>query len=406
MLTSVLRRPWFLLLVVSLLSVADSSLLAAPPANVVILPFSNLTPTRSLDWVGESLSVAVFESLSNELGFVISPEERDETLRQMNVRKYAPLTEASVLEIGVNLDAEFVVSGSFELLPAPKDGPATATLSIRARLWNARKLQRVKDLQVTGALAELSLLQGRLAWQILTAFRPEFASREREYQQAHPVVRLDALERYVRGLMATGFDQKYRLFTAAIRLQPDYSGACYQLGSLYYARHEYRTAADWLGKVSPGDAHAREALFRLGLARYHTGEFRLSADSFAKVASVIPLSEVLNNLGLAQLRAGDARAAENLRAAAESDPADPDYAFNLGYERFRKGDFEAAARAFELVLARRPADPAAAALLERCHDTAAARPGPARPDALERLKENYDESAWRQLKAMVEAPPR
>jgi tetratricopeptide (TPR) repeat protein len=401
MLCGVLRRPGFPCLVLLFLLVLSPLRGSAnPPENVLVLPFSNLSANRSLDWVGESFAVSIFQALSGELPFVVQPEERDNALRQMNVRKYAPLTTASMIEIAVNLDAVMVVAGSVEAIPGTNG--ARDGLRVRAQLYNARKLRHIKDFDVSGKMDDISLVQSHLAWQILSSLRPEAAPAEQEYLAARPPVRLDAIERYVRGLMAASYDQKLRLFTAAARLQPDYSAACYELGTLYYSRHEFRGAAEWLERVAPADAHFRQALFRLGLARYHTGDFKLSVDAFEKLSRAISLSEVLNNLGVAQLRSGDGQAIGNLQKAIEGDPADPDYSFNAGLAMYRKGDFEAATSLLESTLARKPGDEVAERLLGKCKRKEAARPGEVRSEALERIKENYDETAWLQLKALID----
>jgi tetratricopeptide (TPR) repeat protein len=401
MLCGVLRRPGFPYLVfLFLLVLSPLRGSANPPENVLVLPFSNLSANHSLDWVGESFAVSIFQALSGELPFVVQPEERDNALRQMNVRKYAPLTTASMIEIAVNLDAVMVVAGSVEAIPGANG--ARDGLRVRAQLYNARKLRHIKDFDVSGKMDDISLVQSHLAWQILSSLRPEAAPAEQEYLAARPPVRLDAIERYVRGLMAASYDQKLKLFTAAARLQPDYSAACYELGTLYYSRHEFRSAAEWLERVAPADAHFRQALFRLGLARYHTGDFKLSVDAFEKLSRAISLSEVLNNLGVAQLRSGDAQAIGNLQKAIEGDPADPDYSFNAGLAMYRKGDFEAATSLLESTLARKPGDEVAERLLGKCKRKEAARPGEVRSEALERIKENYDETAWLQLKALID----
>jgi tetratricopeptide (TPR) repeat protein len=374
------------------------------PENVVVLPFSNPSSNHNLDWVGESVSLAVFQTLAGELPFVIQPEERDATLRQMNVRKYAPLTKATVIEIAVNLDAVLVVTGSVEGTQGANGTPGA--LRVRAQLYNARKLQHIKDFDVSGKFDDLSLVQAHLSWQILSALQPAAAPTEQDYLAVHPPVRVDAIERYVRGLMAPTPDQKFKLFTAAARLQPEYSDASYALGSLYYSRHEFRSAADWLSRVAPADAHFRQALFRLGLARYHTGDYRQAVAAFEKLSDSIALSEVLNNLGVAQLRAGDARAVESLQKAVEGDTSDPDYAFNAGLALYRKGDFDGATRALEAALTRKPDDEIAGELIERCKRKEPARPGDVRIESLERIKENYDETAWLQLKALVGAEGR
>ena len=400
-LCSVLRRLGFFHLFGLFLLMSAPPLRAAnPPENVVVLPFSNLSANRNLDWVGESISVAVFQTLSGELPFVVQPEERDSALRQMNVKKYAPLTKASVIEIAVNLDAVLVVSGSVETIPGASGGHES--LRVRAQLYNARKLRHVKDFDVSGKLDDLSLVQSHLAWQILSELQPGSAPTEQAYLAAHPPVRLDAIERYVRGLIATAPDQKFKLFTAAARLQPDYSDACYALGSLYYSRREYRSASEWLERVAPADAHFRQALFRLGLARYHTGDYRQSVAAFEQLSRAISLSEVLNNLGVAQLRSGDPGASASLQKAIEGDASDPDYSFNAGLALYRKGEFDAAIPLLESTLARKPGDEAASRLLDKCRRKEAARPGELKSEGLERIKENYDEAAWLQLKALLD----
>jgi len=401
MLCGVLRRlgfPFFPVLFLMVLAPLWGA--ANPPENVLILPFSNLSANHNLDWVGESFAVSVFQSLSGELPFVVQPEDRDSAMRQMNVRKYAPLTRASVIEIAVNLDAVLVVSGSVEVIPGANG--ARDGLRVRAQLYNARKLRHIKDFEVSGKMDDLSLVQAHLAWQILSALRPETVPTESEYLAVRPPVRLDAIERYVRGLIATSYDQKFKLFTAAARLQPDYSAACYELGSLYYSRHEYRSAAEWLARVASADAHFHQSLFRLGLAHYHTGDYKLSAEAFEKLSQAISLSEVLNNLGVAQLRSGDPQSAGNLQKATEGDPADPDYSFNAGLALYRKGDFDAAIPLLESSLTHKPGDEAASRLLDKCKRKEAARPGELKAEALERIKENYDETAWLQLKALID----
>jgi len=404
MLCGVLRRLGLIFWAGLFLAGGAPLLTAAAPENVLVVPFSNLGSNHNLDWVGESLAVELFETLAAELPFVVRPEERDVILRRMNLRKYAPLTEATVLEIAFNLDAVLVVSGDYEWTPA--SAATRAGLKLHARLLNARRLQRVKEFEIEGNFDELSLLQARLAWQVLAALKPAGSLTEKDYLASHPPVRLDALERYVRGLTAASYDQKHRLFSAAVRLQPGYSGPCYQLGALYYSRREFRSAAEWLAKVAPADAHFHDAQFRLGLACYHTGDYRSSVEAFQKLAQATPLSEVLNNLGVAELRAGDPHSADSFKQAIEGDPADPDYYFNAGYNLFRNNNFEAAARLFEEVLARQPGDPTAADLLVRCKRHEAAHPGDLDSQAPERLKENYDETAWRQLKAMIEPAPK
>jgi tetratricopeptide (TPR) repeat protein len=162
-------------------------------------------------------------------------------------------------------------------------------------------------------------------------------------------------------------------------------------------------AADHLDKVARTDANYRTATFLLGLCHYRLRDFAAAEKAFQSVAESVPLNEVLNNLAAAQSRQNSPVALENFQKALEGDSNDPDYHFNVGYALFRRGNLEAAAERFRAVLDRDPADTEAITMLGRAlkKQTAAARGG-LQSQGLERLKETYEESAYLQLKAVIE----
>jgi len=249
-------------------------------------------------------------------------------------------------------------------------------------------------------MEDLAAEQTRVAWQALRLVSPRRAPTEAEFQRQHPQVRLDAMENYIRGLLAATPDQKQKLFAQAIRLEPDFSQACFQLGMLAYARKDYKTAGDWLEKVTSTDMRYRQAQFYLGISRYEMGNFAGSISAFDLVAKTVPLSEVLNNLGAAQSRLNQPQAIDNFAKALEGDPSDPIYHFNVGYALWRQHKFDAAAERFRAVLARDPQDTAATIMLGKCLKQAG--PQAVENDRLERLKTTYEESAYRQLKAVLQ----
>ena len=369
--------------------------------TVLIVPFFNVSKARNLDWIGDSLSETILESFAAEGVGVVPAENRDEILRQMSVRRYAVLTRASVMEIAVNCDAGLVLYGEFDFTPAQAGGSSKGTLQVALRILDVRRMKRGAEFNITGPLEELSTLQSRLAWQSLHSIAPDTTHTEEDFRRSHPPVRIDALESYIRGLLATQTDLKYKLFTNAVRLEPSYSQPCFYLGKLNYAARTYRGAADWLQKVNPADIHYRESLFFLGLSRFQTGDFKAAAEVLQKLAGMIPLAEVLNNLGAAQLRVGDLGAAASFLKAVELDPADPVYHYNSGYALWRKGDYEPAADSFRAALQRKPEDDTATLMLGRCLKKQGPRPGDLKTEALERLKTEYNESAWLALKSML-----
>jgi len=80
----------------------------------------------------------------------------------------------------------------------------------------------------------------------------------------------------------------------------------------------------------------------------------------------------------------------------EGDEAEPAYHFNLAYVLMLRGEYEAAAKEFRAVLERTPDDVESTQLLGRC-----LRPAGPPAVGLERLKTEYQESAYLQLKAIL-----
>lgn len=370
--------------------------------TVLVLPFFNQSNSGNLDWIGESISEAVRESLISGGVLALDREDRLEAFRRLSLRPKALLTHASVIKAGEVLDASDVIYGTYELSssPAGSAGGSRGTLRISARILNLKRFRQGSELAESGPLEDLAVLEDRLSWQTLQTLTPQTTPAEDEFLRARPHVRLDALESYIRGLLAANAEQQHRFFMQAARLDESYSQPCFQLGKSYWARKDYRAAAGWLTRVTRNDPHYLEAQFFLGLCDYHMGDYSSAARCFDTVAATVPLNEVYNDLGAAQVRSNPATAIESFRKALEGDRADPDYHFNLGYALWKAGLFAPAAESFRAVLERNPNDEEAAALLVHADRSEPARPG---SENLERLKTNYEETAYRELKAELES---
>jgi tetratricopeptide (TPR) repeat protein len=372
--------------------------------SILILPFANSTAVRGLDWIGESVAETLRDRLVGAgLPHVFERSERQEAFRRLSVRPYVPLTRATALKLGLAADADVILYGDYEIL-APASAAVTPQSSVRftARVLDGRLLRSGLEFASTGRLHELAVLQNHLAWQTLQALVPALAPSYTEFDRAHPAIRVDAIESYVRGLMAVKPEEKYRLLSEAANLDPRYSQARFELGRLQLDRGNYRDAASWLDQVPAADVHHLEAQFLLGIARYKAGEYFGAEQAFERVVADLPLSRVQNNLALAQARQGRPKSAENLLKAREDNPTDADYAFNAGYLLWRQGQFKAALEPLQLAVSLNPADTEASMFLGLCRTGDPASLKDASLDGRERLKTRLDETAYRQLKMLVE----
>jgi tetratricopeptide (TPR) repeat protein len=388
-------------------------LLAAIPVfgdTAAVLSFWNGGPAAAsqtnLDWIGASIAETVRESLGSRGILTLENNELDDAFRQLNLRQRTPLSEASIIKIGESVDAEQVIYGTFEFTPAssaPGSG-ARGSLKITARIIDRRHLRLGPEFSETGAIEDLATLQAHLAWRALSLVAPKLAPPESEFRSLQTPIRLDAEENYVRGLLARDPAQKEKFFLQAARLDARFNHPCYQLGQMHYQRKDYRQAVEWLEKVGSEDIHFREATFLLGLARFQSGDYAGAQKSFQLIAATVPLGEVFNNLGAAESRRNLPQAVDDFRKAAEGDASDPTYRFNLGYALWKKGDFAAAAENFRAAADRNPGDQLAPLLLDRCLKKQGFRPATdARLANLERLKTDYQERAYWQLKSMLDS---
>ncbi len=371
--------------------------------TVLVLPFANGSSSSNLDWIGESISQTIFEALASRGILVLDREDRQEVYRRLSIRPSARLTRASVIKVAEALDAAVAIHGQFEFTPAAQQPGASARGSLRIAGYSIdmKKMRKGGEFSASGALEDLASLQARLAWQVLGFVAPELTPPLEAFLSERRTVRLDAIENYTRGLLAASAEQKHRYFTQAVRLDDGFPQPAFELGRLYWDKKEYRLAADWLSRLKPSAPRYMEANFLLGLCRYYLGDFAGAQTAFAIVAQAVPLNEVFNNLGSAQSRRNLPDALGNFEKALEGDGTDPDYRFNVGYALWKRGDFARAAQSFRAVLDRNPEDAQATAMLGRCIKSIGPRPADRASEGLERVKTNYEEGAYRQLKAAL-----
>jgi Tfp pilus assembly protein PilF len=379
--------------------------------TAAVLPFFNYTKSANLDWIGESVAERIRESLASEGLLLVSREDRTEVYKRLSIRPTAILTRATIFKIGQSLDASQIIFGTYELatavVPAPAPGQPPAPIDPNPALHGTLRLTGfVIDLKhmrlgptftAEGPMTDLSVIQTKVAWLVLHYLAPKSSITEAEFMQTRPPVRVDALESFIRGLLAPSDDAKIKLFTQATKIDEHYSEPAFQLGRLYFGKKQYRDSSLWFAKVAVTDSHYMEAMFFLGLCRFYQGDYDSAIKQFQTVSQSVPLNEVFNNLGAAQSRLDKPEAVENFRKALEGDNTDPDYWFNVGMLLWKQGQFAAAKEKFIAVLERNPQDQEAGDMLGRVTRNEGAKATVASPK--ERVKITFEETAFLQLKA-------
>ncbi|MBI2683048.1 MAG: tetratricopeptide repeat protein [Acidobacteriales bacterium] len=362
---------------------------------VVVLPFENQSKAPGLEWIGESFPEVLGPRLVAARLMVVSRDDRLYAFDRLGIPAHGRISRATVYRIAQEMDADYVVLGRFNF-----DGKQ---FTARAQVLDLRKIRITNEVVESGALTQLVEIQNALAWGLLRQLDLMYAQSKQEYAGSTPRVRLDALENYIRGTLAARRQDRVKYFKEAVKLNPDYAAALLALGKAYFESKEYEAASATFGRVTPANPLAAEANFFRGLAEFYLGNNAKAAEAFRFTADRIPLVEVYNNLGVVSARMGTKDAAQYFDRATQADSKDPDYHFNLGVVLYRNGDLAGAQREIKQTLAILPQDAEAATVLQA---VTSAKPYPKSPaegrQPLERIKRNYDETAYRQLESEIQ----
>ncbi|HEY6271026.1 MAG TPA: tetratricopeptide repeat protein [Terriglobales bacterium] len=360
-----------------------------PSQIVLIMPFENNSGVPGIDWLGEAFPEVLGARLNTGPLFIVSRADRLRAFDRLGLPAAAKPSRATIYEIAQELDADYVLMGNYLY-----DG---ATLTVHAQLMNVGQLRLSPEMIESGPLNSLIAIQTSVAWDVLNTLKWLYIPGKQQYVAQFPPMRLDALESYIRGVIAGNSQERISHFKETARLDPTHTLAMLQLGKAYYETKDYDNAVVWLAKIPKTDLIANEAQFYLGLAAFYAGQTDTADAAFRFLAARLPLPEVYNNLGVTAARLGDHEARSYFEKSVQTDPNDPDYHFNLAVELYRQGRSQEAVRELKDVLTL-SADGEAKSFLETLNSTG--QP-PARMP-LERIKRNYDESSFRQLAMEIE----
>ena len=356
---------------------------------VLVMPFDNQSGQSPLEWIGDSFPDTLNQRLTSAGYLTISREDREFALEHLGLPTDFKPSRATMIRIAQNLDADFVVVGSFTV----KD----SRISVEARLLDVKQLRLSQPVSDSAELQRLFDVENSLSWKLARQMDPHFSVAQQTFLSASAGIRLSSFENYIRGTDATAPEEQVKRLQMAVAESPNYAAAVLALGKAQYANRDYDKAAATFAKIPASDRRSLEGEFYLGLSRFNTAKYAEAETAFAFVAARLPLPEVVNNQGVAASRRGR-DATPLFQRAVSADPKDPDYHYNLAVTLLRKGDTAGAAREADAALKLRPADNEAADLKNRIASGRTAPAGTADPSvqSTERIRRTYSEASFRQ----------
>jgi TolB-like protein len=195
-----------LALILTLATLAGGQAPVAVPRTVLVVPFENLSKAPGIEWIGESFPEVLSQRMAVPGWIVGSREERQRAFDRAGLPADLHPSRATLYRIAEQLDKDYVVLGTYNF-----DGQKFTTT---ARLLDIKRARLSAELQHEGPLPQLVAVQTELAWELLRQLDSAFpVSRETFVASAAPI-RLDALENYVRGVLATKRSAFAKLFAS------------------------------------------------------------------------------------------------------------------------------------------------------------------------------------------------
>ena len=368
---------------------------------VLVLPFDNHSGITSLNWIGDSLPDTLNKRLTSAGFLTISHDDRQFAYDHLGLPADFRPTRATTIRIADQLDANYVILGSYTVVPAAGGGAGGAAknrIVIQAKVLSMDSLRLSGVIEDSAELIRLFDVENAIAWKVAGAMDPHFSVSEQTFLAAPGAVPLPAFEDYIRGINSTG-DERLKRLKNAVSQVPNYPAALLELGKEQYAQRDFDGAAATLGKVPKTDRLALEANFYLGLAEFNSANYAGAQAAFSFVASRLPLPEVVNNEAVAVSRQGK-DSVDLFRKASDADPSDEDYHYNLAVAMFRRGDTVGATREAEAALKLKATDNEAIELLAQLRKVPAGTKLKADAEGgfspLERIRRNYSETGFRQ----------
>src|SRR2546427_635332 len=170
--------------------------------SFLVFPFENTGGGPRLDWLSEGLEELTIERLSAAGKPVFTHEARTSELERYGLPSSAKFSRATMLHVAGELDADFVIFGSYTF-----DGNI---LSVQAHLLRVSPAALFPPVRETGLLETLMDLHTRLVWRLFSANDRNFAMGLADFSRAQRPLRLDAFEHFVRGRLATQEEARTR----------------------------------------------------------------------------------------------------------------------------------------------------------------------------------------------------
>lgn len=316
--------------------------------SIVVLPFSDESKTQQVYWLGEGFAESLTEEMLVKDVYVIQRPERKAAYDSLRLPYVGHLSRATMLKIGQNLGADYIVFGQYVL--------DQKNLKVQAQVVQTSSSRLSSPITAAGSLDQLYVVQEQLKIGLTRYFVTQ-KLQANDGKPAGPSVPLHAYELYIKGLLEPTDASKIGFFERAIEAHPNYAQANYRLGLALFRSGKYRESNDVLKRISGNGIFKLRVDFLSALNSYFLQDLTGALQKWSDLAKATPSAEIYNNIGLSLITRNELENARwYLTKAVELDQENPDFRFNLAVCYYLSGNNADASRFFRESIELRPTD--------------------------------------------------
>jgi eukaryotic-like serine/threonine-protein kinase len=339
---------------------------AAGPAGesghkaLAVLYFSNLSQDPSLDWLNGGLTEMLTTNLAQVKGLdVLSTERILAALQRLGQKDASKLDPATAMEAARNAGADAFVTGALM-----RTGPKQLRLDVRVQDTSSGQIlfsDKVEAPDVQGIFGMVDQITGRIAQHFVPS--AQLAANAPSIEEAST----SNLEAYKHYQLGKNYSRRFLLPEAtreleeAVRLDPDFALAYWELGGVYWQQGDIRKSEEMWAKVEKLQSRLprKTQLSFLAEKANRAGDAAGERQELTTLLKEFPReTDGRFELATSLLNIGEyTPAIQVLQEGLKLDSKDETLLNGLGYAQAMAGNLPAAIQANDQYIAVRPNDP-------------------------------------------------
>ncbi len=298
------------------------NLWAQDKRRVGLIPFVNEKPSAKYDWISYGFEYYLRNKLSLLSGFYVPDKKQfKKVLDEVGFGK-GPLTERMIYHIGKYGKVEVTISGTYQV--------QGNTLILNVLYSNAYTGQPLLTTTIKEPLSNFFSAAKQIIDQLINLAGIPVTAKEKKLLSFTLTRSVRAFESFIRAYMESEkpharIEVVTGLFKKAIREDPQFWEAYYNLGIVYFNSGKLEQALAQFSKVIQALPNFSKPYFGRGLIYYKKGQFNLALADFKKVVELNPNDyKAFYYQGIIYRRLKKFKEAE--KALNEAKKINPDYA--------------------------------------------------------------------------------